>query len=77
MLKSPQSPLADVVEGILSRERQAGRSVNAKAVERANHALEFCESMKSQDMAGLQNVVAVRQAGIRKKYVLLLRDTGC
>ena len=56
--KSPQSALADVVEDILQRERQAKRPSDMQAVERSNHALKFLRKHEIQDMAGLQNYLA-------------------
>jgi len=63
--KSPQSALADIVEDILQRERQARRPSDIRAVERSNHALEFLRKHEVQDMAGLQNKVGemYRQIG--------------
>jgi len=54
LMKSPQSALADVVEDILQRERQAKRPSDVRAVERSNHALELLRKHEIQDMAGLQ-----------------------
>ena len=54
-LKSPQSPLADEVEGILTRERQRSRNVDSRAVKSSEQALEFLRENEIQDYAGLMD----------------------
>ena len=55
MLKSPQSPLADEVKGILARERQRSRNVDSHAVKNSEQALEFLRENEIQDYAGLMD----------------------
>jgi len=52
-LKSPQSPLADEVESILTRERQMARNVDSHAVKNSEQALEFLRENEIQDYAVL------------------------
>ena len=64
-LKFAQSPLADMIEDILTRERQTGQPADARAMKSADQTLAFLRKHETQDMAGLQKMVAdmYRQVG--------------